>query len=41
MLEKSKEHWVWVILVLLLLFFAGLRIVQVSRSSRRAENNTI
>ncbi|WP_270538003.1 hypothetical protein [Streptococcus anginosus] len=40
MLEKSKEHWVWVILVLLLLFFAGLRIVQVSRSSREEQKTT-
>ena len=34
MLEKLKEHWIWVILVLLLLIFAGLRIVQVSHSSQ-------
>ena len=40
MLEKSKEHWVWVILVLLLLFFAGLRIVQVSHSSRKEPKTT-
>lgn len=40
MLEKSKEHWVWVILVLLLLFFAGLRIVQVSHSLREERKTT-